>query len=153
MLPINESAVMKQKLTEWISKAIVMMNETPTKTEKIVHCYETTGVLDVWSSKKNALYEEAVDKRHTLFPNLIDDSGFSNETDDTVELSGLAVRSVTLVDKESGQVTHEEAEEDEEIENRLVEHITEHAASLKEATAGEEPDEVADTGLRQCHTL
>jgi hypothetical protein len=49
VLPINESAVMKQKLTEWISKAVVTMNETPSKTEKIIHC-ETTGVLDVWSS-------------------------------------------------------------------------------------------------------
>ncbi len=121
--------------------------------QALKYALKYAGVLDVWSSKKNALYEEAVDKRHTLFPNLIDDSGSSNETDDTVELSGLAVRSVTLVDKESGEVTHEEAEEDEEIENQLVEHITEHAASLKVATAGEEPDEVADTGLRQCHTL
>ncbi len=92
VLPFNKMAMMNQKLTEWISKAVVMMNETASKTEKIIHCYETTGVLNVWSSKKTELwYKEAVDKRHALFPNLIDDTGLSNETDDTVESSGLAL--------------------------------------------------------------
>ncbi len=127
MLPINESAVMRQKLREWISKAVVTMNETPSKTEKIIHCYEATGVLDVWSPKKNEFYEEAVDKRHALSPNLVD-SGSRNETNNTVESSELAVWLVTHVDKESGEVTHEEAEEDE-IEKQLMEHINEHAVS------------------------
>ncbi len=76
------------------------MNETRSKTEKIIHCCETTGVLDVWSSQKNVLYEEAVDKRHALFPNLIDDNGSTNEPDNTVESSGLALLSVKHVDKE-----------------------------------------------------
>ncbi len=42
-------------------------------------------------------------------------------------------------------MTHEEAEEDDEIEKQLVEHITEHALSLQVAPAAEEPDEAADT--------
>ena len=35
-LPINESAVMKAHLVEWISKSVQIMNAT--KKEKVVHC-------------------------------------------------------------------------------------------------------------------
>ena len=48
-----------------------------------------------------------------------------------MDSSGLAVQTVTLVDKEWGQVTHEEAEEDEENEKQLVEHIAEQAVSCR----------------------
>ncbi len=48
---------------------------------------------------------------------------------------------------------HEVAEEDEDSEKQLVEHITEQAASLQVAPAAEDPDKAADTGLRQCQTM
>ena len=45
-------------------------------------CYQKTSVLDAWSSKRHELYHEAVAKRRELFPNLIDDSGVTNDVDD-----------------------------------------------------------------------
>ena len=71
-IPINQTAVMKSKLTEWISKAVQEMNLS--RKEKIIKCYADTGILDAWSPQKNDLYEEAVEKRHSLFPNMIDQS-------------------------------------------------------------------------------
>ena len=59
---------MKSKLTEWISKAVQEMNLS--RKEKIIKCYADTGILDAWSPQKNDLYEEAVEKRHSLFPNM-----------------------------------------------------------------------------------
>jgi hypothetical protein len=133
------------------------MNETPSKTEKIIHedypfnpLHETTDVLDVWSSKKNEVCKEVVDKWHMLFPNLNDDSGSSNEINDTVESSGLAMRLVTHVDMELGKVTHHDEEAEEDDEKQLADHITEHSVPLQVAPAAEEPDEAADTGISQC---
>ena len=95
--------------------------------EKIIKCYADTGILDAWSPQKHDLYEEAVEKRHSLFPNLIDQSGLSNDTDDQQEMTGLAVRMEQSVDKNTGVVTLAEREEDDDIENQLV---TNHAASM-----------------------
>ena len=100
------------------------------KTEKIVQCYEGTGILDVWSSKKHDLYEEAVGKRHSLFPNMIDESSSSNDDDDQHQITGLVVRMETLVDKDTGAVTFVEREEDDGIEKQLVHQIADHTASL-----------------------
>ena len=75
------------------------------------------------------MYEEAVEKRHSLFPNLIDQSGLSNDTDDQQEMTGLAVRMEQSVDKDTG-VTLAEREEDDYIEHQLVQHVTNHAASM-----------------------
>ena len=97
--------------------------------EKIIKCYADTGILDAWSPQKHDLYEEAVEKRHSLFPNLIDQSGLSNDTDDQQEMTGLAVRMEQSVDKDTG-VTLAEREEDDDIENQLVQHVTNHAASM-----------------------
>ena len=38
-----------------------------------------------------ALYEEAVEKRHSLCPNMIDESGSSNDTDDQQEMRNRAI--------------------------------------------------------------
>ena len=70
-----------------------------------------------------------MEKRHSLFPNLIDQSGLSNDTDDQQEMTGLAVRMEQSVDKDTG-VTLAEREEDDDIENQLVQHVTNHAASM-----------------------
>ena len=90
--------IMKSKLTEGISKAIQEMNHS--RKEKIAKCYADTGILDAWSPKKHGWYEEAVEKRHSLCPNTIDDSesGSSNDTDDQQEMSDLSVRTEQLVD-------------------------------------------------------
>ena len=87
---------MKSKLTEGISKAVQEMNLS--RKEKIVKCYADTGFLDDWSPKKHDLYEEAVEKRHSLCPYMIDESGSSNDTDDQQEMSDLSVRTEQLVD-------------------------------------------------------
>ena len=60
--------------------------------EKTVNCYADTGILDVWSPKKHDLYEGAVEKRHSLCPYMIDESGQSNDTDDQQEMRDLSVR-------------------------------------------------------------
>ena len=117
---------MKSKLTEWISKAVQEMNLS--RKEKIIKCYADTGILDAWSPQKNDLYEEAVEKRHSLFPNMIDQSWLSNDTGDQQEMTGLAVRMEQSVDKDTGVVTLAEREDD--IENQLVQHVTNHAASI-----------------------
>ena len=70
ILPINKSTVMKAKLTEWISKAVCEMQQSKQLGEKFLGCYEKTGVLDSWSSKRHKLYQEAVDKCCELFPNM-----------------------------------------------------------------------------------
>ena len=66
---------MKSKLTEGISKAVQEMNLS--RKEKIVKCYADTGFLDDWSPNKHDLYEEAVEKSHSLCPYMIDESGSS----------------------------------------------------------------------------
>ena len=45
ILPINESAVMKEHLAAWISEGVTIMNEK--KREKVVHCWEKTGLLAI----------------------------------------------------------------------------------------------------------
>ena len=44
-------------------------------------------------------------------------------------MTGLAVRMEQSVDKDTG-VTLAEREEDDDIENQLVQHVTNHAASM-----------------------
>ena len=140
VLPINESAVMKAKLTEWISQAVQEMQQSKQREEKILQCYEKTGVLDVWSSKRHELYLEAVEKRRELFPNMVDDSGVINDIDDLEEVTGLATRVDTAVNKETGEVRTFEEEEDADIEQQLVERLAQHAASLETVDAEEEQD-------------
>ena len=140
VVPINESAVMKAKLTEWISQAVQEMQQSKQREEKILQCYEKTGVLDVWSSKRHELYLEAVEKRRELFPNMVDDSGVINDIDDLEEVTGLATRVDTAVNKETGEVRTFEEEEDADIEQQLVERLAQHAASLETVDAEEEQD-------------
>ena len=61
---------------------------------------------------------------------MIDQSGLSNDTHDQQETTGLAVRMEQSVDKKTGVVTLAEREEDDDIENQLVQHVTNHAASM-----------------------
>ena len=44
ILPINESTVMKAKLTEWISKAVCEMQQVKEREENILGCYQKTSV-------------------------------------------------------------------------------------------------------------
>ena len=57
---------------------------------------------------------------------MIDESGSSNDTDDQQEMSDLPVRTEQLVDKDTRVVTLAEREEDDDIDFRLVQHITNH---------------------------
>ena len=52
ILPINESAVMKAHLAEWISESVAVMNEK--KQVKVVHCWEKTGLLAIWDVNERA---------------------------------------------------------------------------------------------------
>ena len=76
------------------------------------------------------LHHEAVTNGRELFPNPIDDSGVTNDVDVLEELTGLATRVETVVDKETGEVRTTEEEEDVNIEQQLLEHVSEHAATL-----------------------
>ena len=81
-LPINESAVMKAHLAEWISEAVIVMNEK--KRESIVHCWEKTGILAVWNVNERAsLSRNAFAETARLFPGHVNDdnSGEVNDMD------------------------------------------------------------------------
>ena len=43
---------MNAKLVEWISENVKHMNKS--KKEKVVYCWETTGLLDVWDGERRA---------------------------------------------------------------------------------------------------
>ena len=63
---------------------------------------------------------------------MIGQSGSSNDTNDQQEMTGLAVRMEQSVDDDTGAVTlsEREREEGDDIENQLVQHVTNHAASI-----------------------
>ena len=80
--------------------------------------------------KRDELYEEAVEKKKALFPNMQDDSCSINEIDDLQPALDLGVRMATTVDTETGDVTSFEQEEDRDIEKQLVDHVVQLATSL-----------------------
>ena len=87
IIPVHESKTMKIELTSWISKSIVIMNES--KSEKIMHCWRKTGLLEPFEAspeRKTQLITEAHSKKFELFPNLSNqderDDGEVNSDDD-----------------------------------------------------------------------
>ena len=62
------------------------------------------------------------------------DGGVISDVDNFEELTGLARRFETVVDKETGIVRTTEEEEVVNIKQQLPEHISEHAASLEIAS-------------------
>ena len=61
------SAVMKARLAEWISEGVTIMNEK--KREKVVHCWEKTGLLAIWDiNKRSVLAPQAFAQTARLFP-------------------------------------------------------------------------------------
>ena len=131
-LPINESAVMKAHLAEWISEAVTVMNEK--KREKVVHCWGKTGLLAIWDiSERATLAPQAFAEAARLFPGRdnVDDSGVANQVDDSApeQSSDFSSAVVTTVDSATGHVTSKEAEEDAEIEEQLVDAVVSHAQS------------------------
>ena len=134
ILPINESAVMKAHLAEWISESVTVMNEK--KQEKVMHCWELekTGLLAIWDVNEQAtLVPKAFADTSRLFPgnNNNDDSGLANEEDDNApELShDFSCAIVTRVNSETGEKTTKEADEEEEVENELVAAVVANAQS------------------------
>ncbi len=70
-LPINESAVMKALLAEWISKSVSVMNDSDSdkKLENVVHCWGKTGLLPIWDVMERAgLAPKALAETSRLFP-------------------------------------------------------------------------------------
>ena len=131
-LPINESAVKKAHLAEWISEGITIMNEK--KRDKVVHCWGKTGLLAIWDVNERAvLAPEAFSQTARLFPghNNDDNSGLGNEVDDSAPEKSADFSSATTinVDSETGVVTSKEAEEEAEIEEQLVAAVVAHAQS------------------------
>ncbi len=82
-LPVNESAVMKAHLAEWISEGVTIMNKK--RREKVVHCWEKTGLLAIWDVNELAvLVPQDFIKVHVSFPaNDADNSGVGNEVGDS----------------------------------------------------------------------
>ncbi len=131
-LPINESAVMKAHLEAWISKGVTIMNEK--KREKVVHCWEKTGLLAIWDVNERAvLAPQAFSQTARLFPghNNDDNSGVSNEVDDSApeKSADFSSSTTTNVDSETGVVTSKEAEEEAGVEEQLVAAVDAHAQS------------------------
>lgn len=132
-LPINESAVMKAHLAEWISKGVTIMNEK--KREKVVHCWEKTGLLAIWDVNERAvLVPRALSQTARLFPGHAydhDNSGVGNDVDDSApeKSSDFSSATTTIVDSETGVVTSQEAEEEAEVEDQLVAAVVAHAQS------------------------
>ena len=65
---------------------------------------------------------------------MIDGSCVVNDVDSFKELTGLATRVKTVVDKKTGEVRTTMEAEDVNIEQQLLEHTSEHAASLRIAS-------------------
>ncbi len=75
---------MKAHLAEWISKGVTIMNEK--KREKVVHCWEKTGLLAIWDVNERAvLTPQGFSQTAHLFPghHNDDNSGVGNEVDDS----------------------------------------------------------------------
>ena len=137
-LPINESAVMKAHLAEWISESMTTMNDK--KKEKVVHCWKKTGLIAIWDVNERAiLVPKAFAETARLFPghDNVDNSGVANEEDDKSPEQSVDFSSAmdTKVDSETGVVTSKEAEEDNEVEEELVATLVAHAQSIVESTA------------------
>ena len=138
MLPINETAVMKAKLAEWISESVVIMNER--KRVKVEHCWRKTGLLDIWDvEKRSFLMTTAVSEISRLFPNSqhVDQSGVSNEIDDIEHFDDFSCPVVTEVDEEKGEVKNKEGEEEAEVEAELIAEVTVHAQRIGVASVSE----------------
>lgn len=134
ILPINESAVMKAHLAEWISKSVTVMNEK--KREKVVHCWEKTGLLAIWDVNERAtMLPKAFADTSRLFPgnNHMDVRGLANEEDDNEpELSNdFSCPIITRVNLETRDVTTKEAEEEEVVEDELVAAVVARAQTGK----------------------
>ena len=111
-----------------------------TKREKVSHCWEKTGLLALGDvSKRSVLTPEAFAQTARLFPSHSNDdvSGEANEIDDSsadksADFGNKASTDFsssisTVVDTDTGVVTHQDAEEDAEIEQELVAAMTAHA--------------------------
>ena len=130
-MPINETTVMKAKLAEWINCAVDEMNTK--KREKPVHCWSKTYFLDIWDVEKRPfLFEKAQSERTRLFPNADNEdlSGENNEVDDILETSQFGQPVQSFVDEVTGNVLTQECEEEVEIEEHLIQHVTSYAEAL-----------------------
>jgi hypothetical protein len=147
---------MKAHLAEWISKSVQIMNAT--KKEKVVHCWDKTGLLAIWDvSKRSVLTPVAFAQTARLFPGHHNDdvSGEANEIDDSsadrsADFGNKASTDFsssisTVVNTESGVVTSQDAEEDAEIEQELV------AAVIARAQTGVVPVVEASGTLFKVH--
>jgi hypothetical protein len=54
-LPINESAVMKAHLAEWLSESLSLTTMNDKKREKVVHCWKKTGLIAIWDVNEQAI--------------------------------------------------------------------------------------------------
>jgi hypothetical protein len=104
------------------------------KREKVMLCWEKTGLLAIWDVNKQAvLAPQAFGQAKRLSPSHENDdnSGVANEVDDSAPEKSAYFSSATTtnVDSETGVVTSKEAEEEAEIEEQLVAAVVAHAQS------------------------
>ena len=108
VIQVHKSAEMKMECAKWISQGIDRMNES--KTEKIVHCWTKTGLLEAFiPASKAKLIKEAFEKRLELFPNMKesgeerDTSGERNQIDDNLGDLNFSDTMVTTVNFTTGE--------------------------------------------------
>jgi hypothetical protein len=67
LMPINESAIMKAHLAEWIRERVTIMNKINRK--KVVLCWEKTGLLAIWDANERLFWcHKLLLKLHVSFP-------------------------------------------------------------------------------------
>mmetsp|Transcript_33951 Transcript_33951/g.107875 ORF Transcript_33951/g.107875 Transcript_33951/m.107875 type:complete len:207 (-) Transcript_33951:19-639(-) len=114
---------MKKNIVMWASAAMAYMDD---KRDKIIHCWEKTGLLAAW---EHGVQVEAASKASELFPNLADLDSLSIEIDSDNE------EPVANDPFENDVMTN-----DEEVE--LGVHIMEQAsASMQEVVPAEPSDD------------
>ena len=141
-LPINESAVMKAHLAEWISESVIVMNDK--KRENIVHCWGKTGLLAIWDVNERAgLAPKAFAEVTRLFPGheKDDTSGAVNDQDNQEQFHDFSSRVATTVNKATGEVISKETEEETSVEDELVAAVI---ANAPPSDGGQATGEQAD---------
>ena len=113
------------------------------KRENVVHCWEKTGILSIWNVDERArLAPRAFSEVARLFPGNDNDkndtSGSVNDVDDQELFDDLSSKFATAVDKETGEVTRKETDEEAAIEDELIAAVVANAQSSSGGPTTEE---------------
>jgi len=142
---------MKAHLAEWISEAVIKMNDK--KSESVVHCWEKTGLLAIWNVNERAcMAPNPFAEVAGLFPGheKDDTSGAVNDIDIQEQFDDFSCRVAsqlaTTVNKETGDVIRKETEEDTAIEDELIAAVINNAPASVEGQDKDADDEQEKEG-------